>query len=115
MYTCAGSVCCPSDQHHLAARRDGPLEAVRARNPVQEFANQSDGTREASTLGYKLSADYVAGLMAAAGYEVTRQLFDYNFLEELAAPIVTGRRRGSRLPTLTVWTSRRWTTPAVAR
>ena len=51
----------------------------------QEFADLSDGTREASTLGYQLSADYVAGLMEAAGYEVTRQPFEYNFYEELAA------------------------------
>lgn len=60
----------------------------------QEFANLSDGTREASTLGYQLSADYVAGAMEAAGYEVTRQTFEYNFYEELAAPVVTGTSAG---------------------
>ena len=60
----------------------------------QEFANMSDGTREASTLGYQLSADYVAGLMEAAGYEVTRQPFEYNFYEELAAPTVVGTSSG---------------------
>ena len=60
----------------------------------QEFADLSDGTREASTLGYQLSADYVAGVMEAAGYEVTRQPFEYNFFEELAAPVVTGTSPG---------------------
>jgi Zn-dependent M28 family amino/carboxypeptidase len=60
----------------------------------QEFANLSDGTREASTLGYQLSADYVAGAMEAAGYEVTRQPFEYNYFEELAAPVVTGTSAG---------------------
>ena len=71
------------------------VEGVRAHQAeFQEFANLSDGTREASTLGYQLSADYVAGKMEAAGYEVTRQLFEYNFFEELAAPVVTGTSPG---------------------
>ncbi|HEX6761077.1 MAG TPA: PA domain-containing protein [Propionibacteriaceae bacterium] len=60
----------------------------------QEFANQSDGTREASTKGYTLSADYVAGLMETAGYDVTRQPFEYNFFEELALPTVVGTSPG---------------------
>jgi Zn-dependent M28 family amino/carboxypeptidase len=71
------------------------VEAVRAHQAeFQEFADLSDGTREASTKGYTLSADYVAGLMGSAGYEVTRQEFNYNFFEELAAPTVTGTSPG---------------------
>ena len=71
------------------------LEAVRAHQAeFQEFADLSEGTREASTLGYQLSADYVAGKMEAAGYEVTRQPFEYNFFEELAAPTVVGTSLG---------------------
>ena len=71
------------------------LEAVRAHQAeFQEFADLSKGTREASTLGYQLSADYVAGKMEAAGYEVTRQPFEYNFFEELAAPTVVGTSLG---------------------
>ena len=79
-----------------SALRDAvTLEAVRAHQAeFQEFADASGGTREASTLGYELSADYVAGLMDAAGYEVTRQEFEYNFFEELAAPVVTGSSPG---------------------
>ena len=71
------------------------VEAVRAhQTQFQSFANQSSGTREASTLGYELSADYVADLMEVAGYDVTRQTFPYNFFQELAAPTVVGTSAG---------------------
>ncbi len=73
------------------------LEAVRAHQAeFQGFADLGNGTREASTLGYDLSADYIAGLLGpeGAGYQVTRQSFDYNFYEELAAPVVTGTSAG---------------------
>jgi Zn-dependent M28 family amino/carboxypeptidase len=78
-----------------ALREAVTLEAVRAHQlEFQEFADASDGTREASTLGFELSADYVAGLMDAAGYDVTRQEFEYNYYEELAAPVVEGTSPG---------------------
>ena len=78
-----------------ALREAVTVAAVREHQAAfQEFADMSSGTREASTLGYELSADYVAGLMAAAGYEVTRQPFDYNFFEELAPPTVVGTSPG---------------------
>jgi Zn-dependent M28 family amino/carboxypeptidase len=78
-----------------ALREAVTVEAVRAHQAeFQDFANQSDGTREASTPGYKLSADYVAALMEGAGYEVTRQTFDYNFYQELAPPVVVGTSAG---------------------
>ena len=68
---------------------------VRAhQTQFQGFANQSSGTREASTLGYQLSADYVADLMDGAGYDVTRQSFPYNFFQELAPPTVVGTSAG---------------------
>ena len=71
------------------------MEAVRAhQSEFQEFADLSNGTREASTLGYQLSADYVAGLLEAAGYEVTRQPFEYNFFEELAPATALGTSPG---------------------
>jgi Zn-dependent M28 family amino/carboxypeptidase len=71
------------------------VEAVRAhQDKFQEFADLSDGTREASTLGYQLSADHVADLMEKAGYDVTRQEFEYNFYQELAAPTVVGTSTG---------------------
>jgi|Tabmets5t2r1_1033131.scaffolds.fasta_scaffold52055_2 hypothetical protein len=78
-----------------ALREAVTLAGVRAHQAqFQEFANQSDGTREASTLGYKLSADYVASLMEQAGYQVTRQPFEYNFYQELAPPTVVGTSAG---------------------
>ena len=79
-----------------SALRDAvTVEGVRShQTQFQSFADQSSGTREASTLGYQLSADYVADLMEDAGYEVTRQPFPYNFFEELAAPTVVGTSAG---------------------
>jgi hypothetical protein len=68
-----------------ALREAVTLAGVRAHQAqFQEFANLSDGTREASTLGYKLSADYVAGLLEAAGYDVKKQL---NLGSEVIAPL----------------------------
>jgi hypothetical protein len=78
-----------------ALREAVTLEGVLAHMAeFQEFADLSGGTREASTLGYELSADYVAGLLEAAGYDVTRQPFEYNFYEELGAATVTGTSPG---------------------
>ena len=71
------------------------VDAVRAHQAeLQGFADLSNGTREASSAGYKLSADYVAGLMETAGYQVSRQTFDYNFFQQLAPPVVTGTSPG---------------------
>jgi Zn-dependent M28 family amino/carboxypeptidase len=89
----AASAASPTDTSAL--RSAVTLAGVRAHQAqFQQFADLSDGTREASTLGYELSADYVAGLAEAAGYQVTRQPFDYNFYQELAPPIVTGTSPG---------------------
>ena len=89
----AANAATPTDT--TALRNAVTLAAVRAHQAqFQAFADRSGGTREASTPGYKLSADYVASRMAAAGYQVTRQAFDYNFFEEVAAPIVVGTSPG---------------------
>ena len=56
----------------------------------QDFASANGDTREASTAGFDLSADYVAGLMEDAGYTVSRQTFPYNFFEQLAPPVLVG-------------------------
>ena len=56
----------------------------------QAFADANGGTREASTAGYTASADYVAAQMEGAGYEVTRQPFEYNYFEELAPATLAG-------------------------
>ena len=44
---------------------------------------QGVGTRASGTPGYKASADYVAGKLRKAGYEVSRQTFEFPFFEEL--------------------------------
>ncbi len=48
----------------------------------QAIAKISGDTRASGTPGYKRSADYVATLMRAAGYQVTRQPFEFNFCTE---------------------------------
>jgi Zn-dependent M28 family amino/carboxypeptidase len=87
------SAAAPTDTSAL--REAVTVEAVRAHKAeFQSFADLSGGTREASTLGYRLSADYVAGLMEAAGYSVMRQPFEYNYFEELAPAVVSGTSPG---------------------
>ncbi|QSP94773.1 M20/M25/M40 family metallo-hydrolase [Marinobacter salinisoli] len=59
------------------------LESVRSHQAeFQAIADANGGTREASSPGYQASVDYVASQMAAAGYEVTIQEFDFPFFEE---------------------------------
>jgi hypothetical protein len=54
----------------------------------QRIANQNGGTRASGTPGYDASADYVAGRLAAAGYEVTEQEFEFPFFQELAPAVL---------------------------
>ena len=49
---------------------------------LQAIADANDGTRASATPGYDASADYVAGQLEAAGYTVTRQVFEFPFFEE---------------------------------
>ncbi len=49
---------------------------------LQAIADANGGTRASGTPGYGASADYVAEKMEAAGYDVTRQVFEYPFFEE---------------------------------
>ena len=59
------------------------VDAVRAHQAAfQAAADANGGTREASSPGYTESADYVAELMDGAGYDVTRQVFEYPFFQE---------------------------------
>jgi Zn-dependent M28 family amino/carboxypeptidase len=54
----------------------------------QRIANQNGGTRASGTPGYDASADYVAGRLAAAGYEVTEQEFEFPFFQELSPAVL---------------------------
>ncbi|MBK1784343.1 M28 family metallopeptidase [Prauserella cavernicola] len=51
---------------------------------LQRIAETNGGNRAASTPGYDASADYVAGKLEAAGYDVTRQEFPFTYTETLA-------------------------------
>ena len=90
------------------------VDAVRAHQAeFQEFADLSDGTREASTLGYQLSADYVAGSDGCGRVRGDAAAVRVQLLRgDWRPPSSPAPRRGSRSPTPTVRTSRRWTTPA---
>jgi Zn-dependent M28 family amino/carboxypeptidase len=48
----------------------------------QRIADANGGTRSSGTPGYVASADYVADELEAAGYEVTRQEFDFPYYDE---------------------------------
>jgi Zn-dependent M28 family amino/carboxypeptidase len=52
----------------------------------QVIASLNDDNRASGSAGYDRSADYVATLMRLAGYNVTRQPFDFNFCEETGEP-----------------------------
>jgi Zn-dependent M28 family amino/carboxypeptidase len=53
----------------------------------QSFADANGDTRASGTQGYDDSADYVAGLLDDAGYNVTRQEFTFDAFSETADPI----------------------------
>lgn len=58
---------------------DGVLRHLDA---FQSIADANGGTRASGTPGFTASADYVAGKLAAAGYQVTRQPFSFPYFEE---------------------------------
>jgi Zn-dependent M28 family amino/carboxypeptidase len=76
----------PTDTSQLrdAVTAAGALEHLQA---FQAIADANGGTRLAGTPGYDESADYVAGLLTAAGYQVTRQQFTFAFFEETEPPV----------------------------
>jgi Zn-dependent M28 family amino/carboxypeptidase len=49
---------------------------------LQDIADANGGTRASGTPGYDQSADYVAGLLEDAGYDVERQVFDFSLFTE---------------------------------
>ncbi len=63
------------------------LEGVREHQAaLQAIADANGGVRTSGTPGYDASADYVVDRLEAAGYDVTRQPFDFAFFQELATP-----------------------------
>jgi Zn-dependent M28 family amino/carboxypeptidase len=62
------------------------VAGVRQHQSVLQFiANANDGTRASGTPGFDDSADYAARIFSNAGYEVTRQTFDFEYSEDLAS------------------------------
>lgn len=62
--------------------------AIEHLEALQSIANSNNGIRASGTPGYTPSADYVADLMAGAGYNVTRQEFQFPFFRELSPPVL---------------------------
>ena len=52
----------------------------------QQIADNNGGIRASGTSGYDRSADYVVRRLRNAGWDVTRQHFDYLFFDETATP-----------------------------
>jgi Zn-dependent M28 family amino/carboxypeptidase len=57
----------------------------RIANAGADPDGDSVGTRASGTPGYDASADYVAGKLEAAGYDVTRQEFDFPYFDVLSS------------------------------
>jgi Zn-dependent M28 family amino/carboxypeptidase len=79
----AGPASCASRNNNTQAKllECVTVEGVRAHQAAwQQIADENDGTRAAGTPGYTESAAYVADTLAAAGYEVTLDEFDYVFI-----------------------------------
>jgi Zn-dependent M28 family amino/carboxypeptidase len=64
---------------------EGVFEHLEA---FQDIADANGGTRASATPGYDASADYVAGLLDDAGYDVTRQVFEFPFFEETTPAVL---------------------------
>ena len=68
-------------------RKGVTLAGIREHQAAfQSFATAHGGTRASGTDGFAESADYVVERMEAAGFDVTRQPFEFAFFQELATP-----------------------------
>ncbi|MGH3342420.1 MAG: M28 family peptidase, partial [Carbonactinosporaceae bacterium] len=74
-----------SDKLQKAVTLDGVKRHLRV---FQAIADDNDGIRASGTPGYDMSADYVSGVMRAAGYQVTVQDFEFPFFNELSDPVL---------------------------
>jgi Zn-dependent M28 family amino/carboxypeptidase len=54
---------------------------------LQRIADANEGTRASGTSGYDRSADYVAKKLEKAGYNVTRQEFEFGFFELVSSAL----------------------------
>ena len=85
----AGPAACDNRNNNNTAKL---LECVTAEGvrehqaAFQQIANANGGTRASGTPGFDASADYVVDTMTAAGYNVTRQPFEFAFFRENSTP-----------------------------
>ena len=90
----------PAQARHLSAGPDivdsrKLTEAVTVNGMMkhlrefQTIANQNDGTRASGLPGHDASADYVAGVLKKAGYDVHRQTFTFPFFREVTPATLT--------------------------
>jgi aminopeptidase Y len=72
------------------------VEGVRAHQAAfQAIADANNGIRTSGTPGYDASADYVAGRMEAAGYDVTVQEFEFQTFIQLGPSTLEQTAPGS--------------------
>ena len=65
------------------------VEGVREHQAaLQEIADDNDGTRVSGSAGYDESVDYAVDVFEAAGYDVTRQPFDFVRFEVITPAIL---------------------------
>jgi len=70
-------------------RENLKLEDIRAhQKALQDIADQNNGNRLATSLGYRQSVRYVTERLRAAGFEVRLQDFSLNFAEDLSPPVL---------------------------
>jgi Zn-dependent M28 family amino/carboxypeptidase len=70
-------------------RKAVTLDGIRAHQAaLQAIADANDGTRLAGTPGYDASAEYVADMLEAAGYDVSIQSFSFQLVSDGTPPVV---------------------------
>ncbi|MER6217564.1 M28 family metallopeptidase [Streptomyces sp. NPDC001272] len=65
---------------------------------LQSIADYNHGTRVAGSKGHEQSAKYVEGVLKAAGYEVTRNEFDFVYVETIAETLKVNGASGRDIP-----------------
>ncbi|KIF01110.1 amidohydrolase [Streptomyces sp. RSD-27] len=64
----------------------------------QSIADYNNGTRVAGSKGHEQSAKYVEGVLRAAGYEVSRQAFEFVYVETIAETLKVDGANGRDVP-----------------
>ncbi|MGW7457727.1 M28 family metallopeptidase [Streptomyces sp. NPDC054797] len=65
---------------------------------LQSIADYNNGTRVAGSKGHVQSAQYVEAVMKAAGYEVTKNEFDFVYVETIAEKLTVNGANGRDVP-----------------